>query len=174
MIVFFNNAWLSVRYSVTQSVTREPTYRAVWGQLKKPLLKFTIFVCFCQHCQYHHQKGRGHGQFQLCLFSNLCSKINTRPFQQEDYLSVFTRLQQYRNHGMSVGGAKVVRSGWWRVRGRRGEPAAPPERGTSPATPAAASPLSTSPSCIKRKEHLEECAEVHDQGKGKDNHGEEG
>ena len=38
------------------------------------------------------------------------------------------------------GGAKVIRSGWWRVRGRRGERAPPPERGTSPATPAAPSP----------------------------------
>ena len=72
---------------------------------------------------------------------------------------------------------------WWsqggqvwmvEVRGRRGEPAAPPERGTSPATPAAASPLSTSPSCIKRKEHLEECADEHDVVQGKGSHGEEG
>ena len=79
---------------------------------------------------------------------------------------------------MSVGGAKVVRSGWWRVRGRRGEPAAPPEHGTSPATPAAPSPGSSL--CQhhhlvkKRQEHLEECADEHDVVQGKGNHAEEG
>ena len=61
---------------------------------------------------------------------------------------------------MSVGGAKVVRSGWWRVRGRRGDHLA-------------AAFVNTILS-IKRKEHLEECADDHDVVQGKGNHAEEG
>ena len=40
---------MAVGQLLSYSVSDKETYRAVWRQLKKTLLRFTIFVCFCQH-----------------------------------------------------------------------------------------------------------------------------
>ena len=79
---------------------------------------------------------------------------------------------------MSVGGAKVVRCGWWRS--EEGEESWERHQSVEQAQPhqqrhhLAAVFVNITILSKKRKEHLEECADEHVVVQGKGSHGEEG
>ena len=115
----------------------------------EPLPKQTVEIAVVEYVYFQIyvasviQEHSNRRTTSLCLhdFSNTELVRGPNWTSAHDFcIAKVIQTQTTKEEGMSVGGAKVVRSGWWRVRERRGEWAPPPERGTSPATPAAPSP----------------------------------
>ena len=115
----------------------------------EPLPKQTVEIAVVEYvyCQIYVAsviQEHSNRRTSLCLhnFSNTEMVRGPNGTSDHDFCNAkVVHTQTTKKEGMGICGTKeVFRSGWWRVRGRRGEPAPPPERGTSPATPAAPSP----------------------------------
>ena len=117
----------------------------------EPLPKQTVEIAVVEYvyCQIYVAsviQEHSNRRTSLCLhnFSNTEMVRGPNGTSDHDFcIAKVVHTQTTKKEGMGICGTKeVFRSGWWRVRGRRGERAPPPERGTSPATPAAPSPAS--------------------------------